>query len=344
MKKVIIDPTSRILYSSYYIRGLYEVFGKKNICFSSEYFVELKRKEETHSFDHYMAFVVLDSDNNLSKIVIDFRDKPSIKESAFQWCDKYAKVNFNRDLTEVRFHEKIISIPPGFGIKVWNLFWTTYYFGSNLIKCRFNPLLPIKDFFRDYIQQYRRPKLDDFLNVTEDSSIVSDKPFVFMIGTLWNHKNCLEGTNLLRKSFIEVCKALECNFKGGFYASIEHPQFYEFKEFVFSKRYSVENYIRNTKLSAIAFNTPAVHNCHGWKLGEYLAMGKAIISTPISNQLPEALVHGKNIHIISNKDELKDALESLLINEKYRKLLEDGAKAYFSKYASPRRVIEAILT
>lgn len=29
MPKIIIDPTSRILYASFYIEGLYQVFGKK---------------------------------------------------------------------------------------------------------------------------------------------------------------------------------------------------------------------------------------------------------------------------------------------------------------------------
>ena len=164
-----------------------------------------------------------------------------------------------------------------------------------------------------------------------------------MIGTLWSHQNCIDGTNLIRKNFIEVCRTLNCNFEGGFFASVNHPQYIDFKDFIFSKRYSVDSYIKKTKLSEIVFNTPAVHNCHGWKLGEYLAMGKAIVSTPISNQLPEDLLHGKNIHITSNMDELKSALDLLLKNDNYRKMLEDGAKNYYSKYVCPKMVIQNIL-
>jgi glycosyltransferase involved in cell wall biosynthesis len=78
-------------------------------------------------------------------------------------------------------------------------------------------------------------------------------------------------------------------------------------------------------------------------LGEYLAMGKAIVSTPISNQLPEELVHGKNIHIVSNMDDLKNALELLLEDDNYRRKLEDGARAYFLKNVNPVRVIENIM-
>jgi len=342
-KKVIIDPTSNIWYSSYYINGLYNVFGKNNVSFSSEYFGELKRKKESHSYDHYMAFVVISTNNSINKFVIDFRDKPSVKESAYEWCDKYAKINFNINLTDKRFHDKIISIPPGFGIKIWNFWETAYYCCSNIIKCRFSPIVTFKNYLRDYIKQYRRPILDDLISFTNRKTDIYSKPYIFMIGTLWDQRNCIEETNLLRKTFIEVCKTLKCNFEGGFFASVNHPQYREFKDLIFSKRYSIDSYIKKTKLSAIVFNTPAVHNCHGWKLGEYLAMSKAIVSTPLSNQLPEELVHGKNIHIISNKDELKYALDLLLKDESYRKMLEDGSRAYYTKYVSPQRVIENIL-
>lgn len=112
---------------------------------------------------------------------------------------------------------------------------------------------------------------------------------------------------------------------------------------IFSKRYTIKSYIKKTKLSEIVFNTPAVLNCHGWKLGEYLAMNKAIISTPLLNELPENLVHGENIHIISNVKELEFAINLLLKDKDYRKLLEAGAKKYYLKYVSPQSVIKNIL-
>lgn len=343
-KKVFIDPTSGIWYSSFYIKGLYDVFGEKNVSFSSEYFGELKRKEESHSFDHYMAFVVISLDNIISKYIIDFRDKPSVKESAYFWCDKYAKINFNLNLTDKRYHDKIISIPPGFGIKIWNFWETAFYCFSNLMKCRLSPIVTFVNYFNDYRHQYKRPALSDLVSFTGTQTNLNFRPYVFMAGTLWEQMNCIEGTNLLRKTFIEVCKTLDCDFEGGFFASPDHPQFIEFKEFIFNKRFSIPSYFRKTKLSAFVFNTPAVYNCHGWKLGEYLAMGKAIVSTPISNQLPEVLTHGKNIHIVSTADQLKQALKLLLKDDdSYRKMLEDGARDYYEKYCSPEKVIENLV-
>lgn len=338
-QRVYIDPSSRIFYSSYYIQGLYDVFGKNNVHFSNKYFKPLKRKTESHSYDHYMAFVVSNG-NETKKYIIDFRDKRSIKESAYEWCDKYAKINFSLTFTKERFHDKIVSIPPGFGIQIWGIFETAYNCFMNFLKCNFSPLVSLKNHLSDYYRHYQRPLLQDYSNNNLDSN---DEKYVFMIGTLWEHANCIEGTNLLRKQFVETCKSMDVNFEGGFFATKDHPQYEEFKDLIFSRLYKIEEYLSKTKKSLFVYNTPAVHDCHGWKLGEYIAMGKAIISSPLSNELPKELVHGEDIHFISNSDELKKAIGKLVTDDSYREKLQNNTKNYFNKYGSPKAVIQNLL-
>lgn len=332
--KVFIDPSIRIQYSSFYIKGLYDVYGKENVNFSRKYFKKLKRKSESHSYDHYMAFVVV-AKNELKKYIIDFRDKRSVKESAYEWCDKYAKINFSDILTDKCFHEKMVSIPPGFGIKIWGKYEMAHNCVSNFLKCNLSPIVSFKRHLSDYYSQYRRLPINEYT-----SNVIDNENKIFMIGTLWPHQNCIDGTNLLRKTFVETCKSMNLNFEGGFFSSLNHPQYEEFKDLIFTERYSIKDYVKNTKKSLFVFNTPAVHDCHGWKLGEYLSMGKAIISTPLSNKLPESMVHGENIHFISTPYEMKDAISLLISDNSYRKKLEIGAKNYYSKYASPKAVIE----
>lgn len=335
--KVYIDPSIRILYASFYIKGLYEVFGERNVKFSTKYFKELKRKTEPYSFDQYMAFVI-ESKSEIKKFVIDFGDSRGVKESAYEWCDKYAKINFSETQTDKKFHAKMVSIPPSFGIRVWSLFETGYYFVSNYVKCiqSSSNLVSFKRSFGDYGSQHLRPKIEEY---TTDKIKNKDKTYVFLIASLWLDPNCIDATNLQRKIFVETCKSLNLNFEGGFFSNSYHPHNEEFKEIIFTKRYSYKSYVEKTKKSAFVFNTPAVHFCHGWKLGEYLAMGKAIISTTLSNNLPEDLVPGENIHFISNSKELKDAILKMVSDDSYRKKLENGAKEYYSKFASPKAVI-----
>ncbi len=334
--KVFIDPTVRIKYSSFYILGLYDVFGKKNVRFSRKYFKKLERKSDPYSYDQYMAFVVINKEQ-LKKYVIDFADRTTVKERAYNWCDKYAKVNFSDQLTERSYHEKIISIPPGFGINIWEESEMIYRCFSNLIKCRFKPLVSLKAHLLDYYLQGNRPALEDYTSEITDKGNI---PYVFMIGTLWTHDNCMTGTNLHRKIFVETCNSLNVNFEGGFFSNTEHPQYEEFKDLTFTERYTTWDYVEKTKKSFFVFNTPAVHDCHGWKLGEYLAMGKAIISTPLSNELPADMLHGENIHLVSNKLEMKEAVSLLLSDNGYRTKLETGAKEYYLEYCNPKKVIE----
>lgn len=338
-KNIFIDPSVRIKYSSFYIQGLYDVFGKENVKFSRKYFKQLKRKTESHSYDHYMAFVVI-TNSELKKYIIDFRDKRSVKNSAYDWCDKYAKINFSGLLTDERFHAKIESIPPGFGINIWGKYEMAYYCISNFLKCNLSPLVSFKAHLLDYYLQIKRPALEEY---TSEIFYDNNNTYVFMIGTLWDHQNCLEGTNLLRRKFVEVCKSKIINFEGGFFSSSSHPQYDDFKSLIFIERYSPKAYVEKTKKSSFVFNTPAVHACHGWKLGEYLAMGKAIISSALSNELPENMVHGKNIHFISDVDELEESISFLLSDNSYRKKLETGAKKYYLKYACPKAVIENLV-
>jgi len=334
---VYIDPTCKIVYSSYYIQGLYNIYGKENVKFSSKYFRELQRYSESHSFDHYMAFVVKENDV-IKRYIIDFRDKQSVKESAYNWCDVYAKINFSPQYTDKRFHEKMLSIPPGFGIRIWSKRETLYYAFSNLLKTGIKPVRSIRFHFTDYNGQLRRSAISDY---TQFPDTVNN--YVFMIGTLWSHNNCMEGTNPQRKAFVEACKANKLNFEGGFFARPTHPQYEEFRNIIFTTRYKTLEYISKTRSSMFVFNTPAVHKCHGWKLGEFLAMGKAIISTPLSNALPDDLRHGENIHFINNMEEMNAAVQKLASDEIYRNKLAQGARDYYEKYASPKAVIKWII-
>jgi glycosyltransferase involved in cell wall biosynthesis len=340
--KVFLDPSNRVWYSTFYIHGIISEFGRENVSFSSQYFNDLKRDEESFSF--YLAIVIVSPDKNHTRIIIDYHDKPIVMQSAYEWSDIYAKININDVLTDCRFYDKMVSIPPGFGINLWNYWESAYFCFTNYLKIWSSKHVIWKRFFRDYYVQKKREKLENYLISKPDREISSgEKPYVFLIGQLWPHQHCIDQTNLMRKNFIETCQQGDCEFEGGFLATKQHPQYEEFKHLCFLKPYSTATYLKKTKESAIVFNTPTVHNCHGWKLGEFLAMGKAIISTPLSNRLPENLVHGENIHFISSIDELESSIQLLLNNSDYRKKLELGAKAYYEKYADPQQVIQRIL-
>jgi glycosyltransferase involved in cell wall biosynthesis len=105
-------------------------------------------------------------------------------------------------------------------------------------------------------------------------------------------------------------------------------------------------YIRKTQSSTVVFNTPAVLRCHGWKLAEFLALGKAIISTPLERLLPAPLEMGRDIHYVDpvSVDSIRDAVERIRGDDAYRRHLEEGARQYYVKYLQPAAVIRRILS
>ncbi|MBD2700690.1 hypothetical protein IC229_08585 [Spirosoma sp. BT702] len=332
--KVYIDPHSNIDYTAYYIKGLYDVFGESNVTFSNRHFRKLKPS-------HAIKFIIY-SHNTIHKYVIDWSDDSSIEPSDYAWCDVYGKINFNPEQTAEQYHQKIASLAPSFGIKIWNNLDTSIYGFQNLVRIQ-RKISKVKSFLSSYYKQSKQVAINNY----KPSKSATD--YIYSINTLWSSDQWInndETVNLYRANFMKVCKnLLNINFEGGFiYSKIKNmnPHFQKF--IINAKWIPKETYINKIKASVLVFNTPAWALCHGWKLGEYLALGKAIISTPIINELPEPLVHGKHIHIVSgNEDDIRDAIELIISDTEYRQSLERNAHDYYLKYVSPSQSIRILL-
>jgi hypothetical protein len=84
--------------------------------------------------------------------------------------------------------------------------------------------------------------------------------------------------NQARVVFIDACRAQKgIVFEGGFWARKRVPVS-GYESYTDPVDYPHPVYIEKTRRSAVVFNTPSYKWCHSWKLGEFLAMGKAIVS------------------------------------------------------------------
>ena len=146
------------------------------------------------------------------------------------------------------------------------------------------------------------------------------------------------------KRFMGNGRSLPIDFEAGFSGDDHrHPQYETFKDRIIHRKYGLDCCMEKMTLSAIAFNTPAVHGCHGWKLSEYLAMGKAILSTPIMNELPAPLEHGRHVHFAQTDAEMWEGVEKLIHDPAYRAHLQGGARDDYRLHASPEAAIRVIL-
>lgn len=344
--KAYIDPRSTINYSSYYIYGLHLFLGRKNVCFSSVPFKDL------NNIDILMAFVIMDEGIE-RRFIIDYRDQRDIIADAYQWTDVYAKINVHAKETICPDGgKKLKNIPPSFAANIWSMPVLLWYLFRNFFKAKIfahfkSPNIHLRPqiWIRNYLGLLKRQRLQEKLLPAEFSENKDLDNYVFFVSTLWSKST---ETNLYRSHYILSCaRNKEIDFHGGFFVNskqlAEVPQKVP-SNLLYYKYMPNKVYQAAILKSVFVFNTPAVHQCHGWKLAEYLYMGKAIISTPLSNELPVPLQHGKELYIVNNKQELDDAIALLLKDKQLRINLRKNARAYYDRYASPVQVISQIIT
>ncbi len=342
MGRIYLDPRTKIVYASIYIHGLQKLFGKRNVGFNTFPFKDLKFESITDDFDHYFAFF----DNKIKRrFIVDFRDKNTLNIKALNWSDVYAKINFNSNTTEYKnlakdLKEKIIAIGPNFGIKLWPspciypLFLRNYIMARTLLTFPVGPRM----YMTGYNWLRRRSTIHEFIPSK------SSKDYIFHLSSFY-HKNQAFGeeTNNMRATFIRAAKKLTgVYFEGGLFSRVTISDC-GYEDVITNIPLPHKIYLEKVKKSAFVFNTPAAWGCHGWKLGEYFALGKAIISTPFYNDTPMGIKHGENIHIVSNQDEMYEAVSKLYSDNNYREKLEKGATDYYKNYIEPKIVVQTII-
>ena len=321
---VLIYSLVDVFYYSFYIQGFYEIFGKRNVHFSLKGFPDFPERT--------FAAIVIENGKEY-RIIIDAFDSSRIYREQLKWCNTYGKVNYNDKDIDRNGKEKIVIIGPSFGIKIWSLPKTIKTAIINFIWSK-NKIYFKRNFLANYWRQYNRRPLSEYYKVKSKSN------YIFFLSSIWERE---KETNENRSNFIRAAKTIEnINFEGGFAPRPDGKNF-NYESLIY-RRIKLQEYLMKIKMSVLVFNTPAVQNCHGWKLAEYLALGKAIISTEIINELPAELKHQLNIHYVSNKkSEIKKDLLLIISDEDYRISLEENARKYFEENLSPKRVIEKLI-
>lgn len=346
--KIILDPRSGFVYGSFYVFGLIQLFGKANVSYSMRFYRGLASPSQN------LRFIIQDG-KKLAKYFIQTNDDYRLYESDYEWCDVYGCVNTNYLHYPREQYPKLVSLAPSFAIRIED---------SNALKViimaclRLASILPTVLLGQEWNKENQRMECRPFVNIKHFFSrqykswknrlpisayylsVNSEDNFIFFLSTLWysnEWNNNDKGVNLRRACFIRACKSIDtCQFEGGLLGD-EHSSNQLFADVVTFQRVTFSDWIEKTKRSSLVFNTPAFWDCHGWKLGEYLALGKCIISTPLSNDLPYPLEHGKNIHFVeASESSMKTAVEYILAHPDYRHRLEKGAREYWEKYGTPQ--------
>jgi hypothetical protein len=247
------------------------------------------------------------------RIIVSANDRVEVAERHLEWADVYAKVNLDRTLAPAA-----IALGPTFGLP-----------------------LALRDRTQIAAATRRWPKAGgwDRLPISAYTPGSSESDYVFFTAWPWSKH---PEVNPPRRAFIEAAQASGVRFEGGF-APLRRGPRPGYEGVSAPKKYPLREYLAKLRTSAVVFNNPAVHGCLGWKLGEYLALGKAILSMPITRSLPAPLVAGEHLHVVDGPAGIEGALRVLLKDHDYRRHLEINAGKWYEEWLAPARVMQRVL-
>ena len=320
MTRLVISADSSPQYYSFYLAGFEQLLGQLDLSFSVNDLPRLIGPRDG------MALVLPGG----RKVFVAADDHPTVNDEALAWCDVYGQANLDPAHQALPGGHKLVAIGPGFGIR-WHgrVHATRYVLGAWRAGGRHfaGPAARWRALIKH--QRQRLP-----LSAYQPGS--SDDHSLFFLASYW-HKHPQANT-----ARIELCNAMrrvrDVELEGGFVgAPANVPAVLRA-----GRHYSMAEYLDHTTRSVVALNTPAVHDCFGWKLGEFFALGKAIVSLPLTHPMPGDFEPGVQAVIVASADAAVDAVDRLVADAAQRRQLELNARRYFDEWLSPLAVAKRL--
>lgn len=335
MTIVRIDPRFNIPYYSLYLDGLVRLFGRGALRF------ERGGMPAQTEHDDGLAFTVQPGragSKREHRVYVSANDFSRYDRVALDWCDRYGIVNLDPNEPLPGDAAKVVALGPSFGVQRWGNSLLGTYRDVAEIMSRAGYSTKVK------LQRLKAMRHYFFERVPEPALVpgVSANDYVFYVA--WPWKKHAE-VNPPRARFMRACKATPgIQFEGGFVRR-RRSDVPDIEDVTAERtRYPFRTWVERTQRSALVFNCPAVHGCLGWKLGEFLALGKAIVSLPIQRRMPAQLEHGEQVHFVDDRPEaIQEGVTRLLSDASYRKRLESGARAYYDRYLAPESVVRRLV-
>ncbi len=318
--RLTVDPRFNITYYSFILEGFRRVLGAGMTIGDVGI--------DTNASNGFACIV--EAGGTSLRCFFSTGDHASIDDVAFAWADVYGVVNYDPAWRTNPAYAKVVPIGPVFAIRSWGS--TT---SLDMVRLSAGRVRQPQQALEAAVGVFKllRHRLEE----QRYTPVSSERGYVFFAAWAW--KKHLE-LNAPRARFVRACKAVpQLKFEGGF-APRRRQDVGGLDDVTAPRKYPFRVYLQRLQRSAVAFNCPAVHHCLGWKLGEFFALGKAIISLPLGREMPAPLQHGRHIHFVEdNEAAMVAAVKRIAFDDAYRNHLEINARAYYLRHLAPERVV-----
>ena len=104
------------------------------------------------------------------------------------------------------------------------------------------------------------------------------------------------------------------------------------------------NYINLLRGSSIAVASAGLHGSIGWKMAEYVAFSRAIVSEKIESELPGGFSDGVNYLSFQSADECVEMVDRLRRDDAFRRRMMINNRSYYENMLNPKSIVARTLS
>ena len=144
-----------------------------------------------------------------------------------------------------------------------------------------------------------------------------------------------EMINAQRVRYLDVCKKMYGErFTGGLWRDDFSAKYYSQYALPFNQT-SKSTFIKRVKEHTICIATTGLYNSIGWKMGEYVAASRAIVSEPLLFQVPGNFKKDQNYFEFDSEEKLLQQIDLLLNNKDLLVQTMKNNYHYYNNYLKP---------
>ena len=290
-------------------------------------------------------FVTLDDER---VIFYDTSDGPSLSDDALMVADAYFKRSYLYEAIPTRYRSRVF--PLGFNYEVYagkfdhhefvRMFFRKYLISRPVELLRCIAKVATISFLPTTLNMHALPKPDQ-------------EPRVLFMARAWDPDGELPGSSLpleqkqqraslneMRARCIELLrKELRSYFYGGFDHS--HYAVQKFRSLLLdnSAISSKKNYISLLHQHPICIATTGLHGSIGWKMGEYVAFSKCIVSEKLNFVVPGNFVKDRNFCEFDTPDLCLQKVMALVEDKSARREMMEHNWRYYTMSLRPDKLV-----
>lgn len=285
--------------------------------------------------------------NKKYKVVYDTQDGLIWINNSVEENLKHFKQNYPVDYYFKRsFHPKMEDYKPD-GCKVFPLgFNYNIHPDENLLHLTDTPYDKFKYFIKTNSQLKKIfNKRFYYAKDFEYYPIKNNRDKILFLTRVWNPKGVdvasdddrahRERINEQRVRYLDVCKKIYGDrFTGGLWCDDFSAKHYGHYALPFNQT-SKSTFIKRVKEHTICIATTGLYNSIGWKMGEYIAASRAIVSEPLLFEVPGNFQENQNYFEFENEDHLLQKIDLLLNNKELLVQTMKNNYHYYNNYLKP---------